>query len=196
MEFCKIDIGIDVHRRIEQHRTSFKQSHNDILCMLLGIATDVTYGSLDHAEPEPQPEPPTASPSPPFPPLDGPPWARKRVELPNGTELRMGYQGRSYNGIVSGGRLQVNGHAFISPSTAAIFAIRRAGLSSAKTVNGWLLWHVLRPGSKKWVKLDHLRPEQSKRRRKPAAGWSPGLPPDPGERRDSDSAPAALLATP
>lgn len=156
MQLRPIDIDLDVHRFIEQHRTSFAQSPNDILRELFRL-------SLPGAKtkPEDAPEAPAVTP-----PVAGD-WSWKGVTLPAGTELRMTYNGRTHTGVVSGGAWQIGGATYSSPSAAAD-ALARSRDGKRVSLNGWTLWEVLKPGSRKWALLDDLRPATSRHQRKAA----------------------------
>jgi hypothetical protein len=147
MQLRSIDVDIDVHRHIEGNRTSFRQTPNDILRALFGLSS-VAVGDDQTVEQSP----PAGD------------WSWKGVTLPAGTELRMTYNGRTHMGVVSGGVWQISGASYTSPSSAAA-ALARSREGKRVSVNGWSQWEVRKPGSKRWVLLDSLRPANSRERR-------------------------------
>lgn len=82
----------------------------------------------------------------------------KSAFLPNGTELRATYKGKSYWADVKGREWidRATGERRNSPSQAA-FEITGSG------VNGWLFWLVKRPEDRDWQSLNALRYEASAR---------------------------------
>lgn len=82
-------------------------------------------------------------------------WRRSNVFLPNGTELRMSYNGNVASGRVDSGAFYVGGNHYDSPSGAArAVAVTRAGKKT--NLNGWVLWEARLPGSVEWVLLEDL----------------------------------------
>jgi len=77
MQYRQIEIDVDVNRWIESKRTSFEQTHNDILRAEAGLQF--------------APRHPPASPG--EEPTDAGVWVGKGVTLPAGTRLRMTYNG-------------------------------------------------------------------------------------------------------
>lgn len=135
-EMRTIEIDFEVHKRIELERTSFNEPPNAALRRLLGI------NSAAPAAPRPKPA--------------GRPWAGKGVTLPHGTELRMEYNGHVYTGRIDNGRWLVEGKEFKSPSAAA------GGVALTKdgrhpSLDGWIYWHVKRPGDTNWIAIRELR---------------------------------------
>jgi len=151
MQLRSIDIDIEIHRHIEQHRTSFGQTPNDILRELFGLSAGMADGSRRAGEGD-VPSPVTGD------------WSWKGVTLPGGTELRMTYNGRTHTGIVSGGAWQIAGATYASPSSAAD-ALARSRDGKRVSLNGWILWEVRKPGARAWVRLDELRPSASRGQR-------------------------------
>lgn len=76
----------------------------------------------------------------------------KDVFLPEGTELRASYKGKTYFATISGSRWidSETGLPRSSPSQAA-YSITGSG------VNGWLFWMVKRPSDNEWQSLNALR---------------------------------------
>lgn len=138
-EMRTIEIDFDVHKRIELERTSFNEPPNTALRRLLGI---------DAAASAAPPQPTTPA---------GRPWAGKGVTLLHGTELRMEYNGRVYTGQIEDGRWVIEGKKFKSPSAAASgVALTKDGRHTS--LDGWIYWHVKRPGDAAWLRLSELRP--------------------------------------
>ena len=151
MQRRPIDIDIEVHRHIELHRTSFRQTPNDILRKLFGLAAgdaNDTGSAGEGGEP---------------PPVTGD-WSWKGVTLPSGTELRMTYNGRTHTGVVSGGAWQIAGATYTSPSGAAD-ALGRSRGGKQVSLNGWMLWEARKPNTRTWIRLDDLRPAASRNQR-------------------------------
>jgi hypothetical protein len=78
----------------------------------------------------------------------------KNVFLPDGTELRATYRGRTYLAKIVASRWidLENNEPRNSPSQAAFFI-------TGSGVNGWRFWLVRRPEDGKWQTLDSLRSE-------------------------------------
>lgn len=137
-EMRTIEIDFEVHKRIEMERVGFDEPPNTALRRLLGI-DDVAFAASQK----------------PINPV-GRPWAGKGVTLPHGTELRMEYNGRVYTGRIENGRWLVEGKEFKSPSAAAGgVAVTRDGRHTS--LDGWIYWHVKRPGDAGWTALRKLR---------------------------------------
>ena len=153
MQLRPIEIDLDVYRYIEQHRTSFSQVPNDIIRALFGLSSAGAETDAENGA-----EAPAASQ-----PIKGD-WCWKGVTLPAGSELRMTYNGRTHTGVVSGGAWQIGGATYSSPSAAAD-ALARSRDGNRVSLNGWRLWEALKPGSRKWVLLDNLRPASSRHSR-------------------------------
>ena len=79
----------------------------------------------------------------------------KDVLLPDGTELRATYKGKTYFAKISGSEWidGLTGERRSSPSQAAYFITNNH-------VNGWLFWLVKRPGDQVWHSLNALRAGQ------------------------------------
>ncbi|WP_162806542.1 DUF4357 domain-containing protein [Sphingosinicella terrae] len=76
----------------------------------------------------------------------------KGVFLPNGTELRATYKGKTYSALISDSQWidLSTGTSRSSPSQAA-YSI------TGRNVNGWLFWLVRRPDDEDWRSLNSLR---------------------------------------
>jgi hypothetical protein len=141
MEFRSIEIDFDVHQRIELARAGFSDTPNAVLRRLLGI---------DAPEVEATPIPRT-----------GRNWFDRGVLLPHGTELRMSYRGRTYEGIIDDGQWLVDGRTYSSPSAAAGgCAVTKSG--SHPSLNGWNYWQVRRPNDKAPIPISELISESKK----------------------------------
>jgi len=151
MQLRPIDIDIEVHRHIEQHRISFAQTPNDILRELFGLSSGANPSAGKTGESASEP------------PVSGD-WSWKGVTLPAGTELRMTYNGRTHTGQVSGGAWQIAGATYTSPSSAAD-ALARSRDGKRVSLNGWILWEARKPGARQWVRLDDMRPAAARTHR-------------------------------
>src|ERR1700722_13119138 len=101
MQLRPIEIDIEVYRFIEAKRTSFAQSHNDILREVAGLPKAAVGLKLAAAA------------------ADGMAWTGKGVSLPHGTKLRMTYNGKTHLGEIVNGAWHVDGGIYRSPSAAA-----------------------------------------------------------------------------
>ncbi|WP_374469918.1 hypothetical protein [Phenylobacterium sp.] len=85
-------------------------------------------------------------------------WQSKGVVLPQGTQLRMRYNGRAFTGTIDHGQFLVEGQRYGSPSAAArAVGITRSGKRT--NLNGWTCWEARLPGSSTWRLLDELHAE-------------------------------------
>ncbi len=132
-----IEIDVDVHRRIEDARTDFDETPNDILRRLLGLGTEPETRSKARNGQRRS-------------------WHGKGVTLPHGTHFRMEYSGRMYEGTIDDGLWAIDGESFTSPSGAASGAARTAAGTPTR-LNGWIYWTVKRPGDETWIPLNSLR---------------------------------------
>lgn len=143
MQFKQIDIDVDVNRWIENKRTAFSQTPNDILRAVADLpavssrlsSTDVTT-RVD---------------------TDPGAWSGKGITLPGGSRLRMSYNGKVLTGAIEGGAWVVQGARHASPSAAA-------SAPTGVSLNGWLYWEVQFPGSSKWEPISDLRTHVERRR--------------------------------
>lgn len=142
-EFRTIEIDFDVHKRLELERKGFSESPNEVLRRLLklnGTASTPTLipGKAIGAVASRRP------------------WSGKGVLLPHGSEVRMEYNGTVHIGRIEDGEWIVEGQRFNSPSAAAGgVAKTRAGKSTS--LDGWIYWHVKRPGDQDWTLILNLR---------------------------------------
>ncbi|MCY4312480.1 MAG: hypothetical protein OXD44_02085 [Gammaproteobacteria bacterium] len=135
-----IDIDFDVYQLIVLEKRGFDEPDNDALRRLLGL-NGRPARTMATAQGE-----------------KGRLWSYRngKVELPDGTELKMAHSGIEYTGRVTKGRWKVEGIEYDSPSAAAIGVVyRRTGRKIS--VNGWKYWHVKRQSDKDWIPLDKLR---------------------------------------
>jgi hypothetical protein len=145
MQYRQIEIDVDVNRWIESKRTSFDQTHNDILRTEAGLQLSPQY-----------------SPAAPGKALNGEAgdagsWAGKGVTLPAGTRLRMTYNGKIHTGLIQNGNWLVNGERHVSPSAAASAA-------AEVSLNGWIYWEAQLPGTAKWQPISTFRTMVARRR--------------------------------
>jgi hypothetical protein len=139
MQFRPIEVDIEVYRFIEGRRSSFAQSHNDILREIAGLTrTSVSPKALDS----------NAS--------LGRAWTGKGVTLPHGTRVRMSYNGKGHNGEISDGAWHVEGAIFGSPSAAA-GGVARSKQGKPVSLDGWIYWEAQLPGSTRWKRIVEMR---------------------------------------
>ncbi len=148
MDHRTIEIDFDVHKRIETERSSFSESANEVLRRLLGIGASENKASRLIAEAVEA----------------GRAWTGKGVTLPNGTKVRMDYNGQALAGTIRDGKWVVNGHEFASPSAAAS-AMCRTKAGKQTQLDGWKYWEAKRPGDDTWVAIGDLRPNLLERHR-------------------------------
>ncbi len=134
MNMTAIEIDIDVYKAIESNRTSFSQSANDILKGLIGLGGQEIAMSTK----------------------DGAAWSSKGVTLAHGTQLRMDYNGRRYEGRIDDGEWLCDGQRFSGPSAAA-GGVARTKNGSTTSLNGWNYWEVKAPGSTNWQLISNMR---------------------------------------
>ena len=142
--FTTVEVDFDVYKLIETERRSFDEPRNDALRRLLKL--------------------PAAVPAPPRATNGGSPseraWSGVGVTLKHGTKLRMSYNGRLHEGEIVDGKWVIEGRAFDSPSGAASgVALTKRG--EHPSLNGWVYWEALAPGSEKWVRIATLHPAYS-----------------------------------
>ncbi len=140
MQLRPIEIDVDVFRFLESRRTSFSQTHNDIL------------RDIAHLKPATATRP-SANPSDG---IDHDGWSWKGVSLPNGTKLRMSYNGQSHSGEVMQGAWHVGGAIYRTPSAAA-GGVARSKKGAPVSLDGWGYWEVKKPDSDRWISIQKLR---------------------------------------
>jgi hypothetical protein len=91
-----------------------------------------------------------------------PGWRKLGVFLPDGTQLRMTYNDKTYEGAVREGLWQFGEKAFSSPSAAAT-ALGRTKHGKATNLNGWRLWQCRFPEASRWIPLNDLYQQARKR---------------------------------
>jgi hypothetical protein len=138
MQLRPVEIDVDVFRFLESRRSSFTQTHNDILRELAGLSPIASSknGTDHHA----------ASGA----------WSWKGVELPNGTRLRMSYNGQTHTGEIAQGTWHVGGAIYRSPSAAA-GGVARSKKGAPVSLDGWAYWEVKKPNSDRWTPISTLR---------------------------------------
>lgn len=143
-EMRSIEIDFDVSKKIELERVSFSETANDVLRRLLGVQRSE----------RPQTQVSVAVPS-------GASWHGKGVTLPDTTQLKMSYNGRTYEGVISDGAWMVAGKRHSSPSAAAgaVGVTKDGGKTS---LDGWLYWQAKLPNSSRWVKIRSLREKSAR----------------------------------
>lgn len=134
-----IEIGLEVHKRIEAERRSLEESENAILMRLLKLKP-----SADETPREAKPA------------GVGVAWRKNGVELPHGTRLRASYSGQELEGVVLDGVWHVAGETYQSPSMALIHNVTTRN-GHRTNLNGWNHWSVQRPGDPSFVRLSALR---------------------------------------
>lgn len=129
-----IEIDFDVHKTVETNRKSFTETPNDVLRRLLGINAPAALTTA----------------------ATGKPYRYMHMELPDGSEARMHYNGVEYTARIDDGFwITQDGGRHKSPSGAA------SGIAVTKTggktkLDGWAYWHVKKPGSPDFISLTAL----------------------------------------
>ena len=139
MQLRPIEVDIDVYRFIEGKRTSFAQSHNDILREIAGLSPATAGGLNSISDPS-----------------EGRSWTGKGVSIPHGTKIRMSYNGKTHLGYIVNGAWHVDGAIYRSPSAAAGGAAR-SKQGHPVSLDGWIYWEAQLPGSNRWVQISTLR---------------------------------------
>jgi hypothetical protein len=139
MQVRPIEIDVEVFRFLEGRRTSFTQTHNDILRDLAGLSAVKATTSMDTRNAGDQGS-----------------WSWKGVTLPNGTKLRMSYNGQTHSGEIAQGAWHVGGAIFRTPSAAA-GSVARSKKGSPVSLDGWEYWEIKKPDSDRWTPIDKLR---------------------------------------
>lgn len=138
-EMRSIEVDFDVSKKIELERASFSESANDVLRRLLGIKN----GERNQTQVS------VRAPA-------GASWQGKGVTLPDTTQLKMSYNGKTYEGVISDGTWLVAGKTHTSPSAAA-GAVGMTKDGGKTSLDGWLYWQAKLPNSSRWVKIRNLR---------------------------------------
>lgn len=127
-----IEIDFDVYKELTVRRVTEASTYNDVLRELLGLAIDTTTSESRTA-------------------VSGG-LELKGVFLPDGTQLRVTYKGKTYTAEIKNGEwVGSDGVQRATPSDAAC-AITQTN------VNGWRFWKVKRPSDRDWIVLNALRP--------------------------------------
>jgi hypothetical protein len=145
MQYRQIEIDLDVNRWIESKRLSFEQTPNDILRAEAGFPAQLRRRATVVSRPEDSETVDTGA------------WSGKGAVFPEGTRMRMSYNGRVYTGVIESGMWFVNGERHGSPSAAASTL---AGVS----INGWAYWEAQLPGKAKWAPISAFRTAVAQRR--------------------------------
>lgn len=156
-----IKIDLDVHKAIEGARVTFDESENSILRRMLGLRDDLSI---------PQPMQTGSLQSPreigvggsrtdvPNDRVQGREWRSGSVALPHGTKLKANYNKIDVFGEVQDGYIVVNGKKYVDLSPAIIENVRTKS-GTMPSLNGWIYWKALRPGSNDWKRLDEIKRE-------------------------------------
>lgn len=137
MQLRPIEIDVDVYRFLESRRTSFTQSHNDILRAVAGLKSTAPASPNSNGN-------------------DHGGWSWKGVALPNGTKLRMSYNGQTHSGEVVQGAWHVGGAIYRTPSAAA-GGVARSKKGTPVSLDGWGYWEIKKPDSDRWIPIEKLR---------------------------------------
>jgi hypothetical protein len=140
MQLRPIEVDVEVYRFLESRRTSFSQTHNDILRALANLKP-VTSASSNGASGSSN---------------DQGAWSWKGVTLPNGTKLRMSYNGQTHSGEIVQGAWHVGGAIYSTPSAAA-GSVARSKKGAPVSLDGWGYWEIKKPDTDRWVRIDTLR---------------------------------------
>jgi len=126
-ELVTLSVSLDVYKKIEGDRRSFKESHDAILRRLL----DLRPAHISVA-PDKQGL-----------------W-HKGVLFPEGIKLRRPYKGNLIEAVVRDRRLWMNGKAFLTPASAAVEV-------TGHNVNAWRFWQYFDERTQKWELINRLR---------------------------------------
>jgi hypothetical protein len=124
-----IEVDFHVFKELTLRRENEEVTYNDVLRDVLGLPPITLHDEGASA-------------------IGG--WEYKGVLLPNGTELKRTYKGKTFSAKVTGNKLMLDGKAMNSPSEAANSVTDTA-------VNGWTFWKCKFPNSNRWQKLSALR---------------------------------------
>ena len=141
MQLRPIEVDVDVYRFLESQRTSFTQSHNDILRVIAKLPAVASTST--------PPDSPSNA-------VDHGGWRWKGVALPNGTKLRMSYNGQTHTGEIVHGAWHVGGAIYRTPSAAA-GGVARSKKGEPVSLDGWGYWEIKKPDSDRWIQIDKLR---------------------------------------
>jgi hypothetical protein len=134
MQLRPIEVDVEVFRFLESRRLSFSQTHNNILRELAGLKPMSIANAVS----------------------DQGSWSWKGVTLPNGTRLRMSYNGQTHTGEIAQGAWHVGGAIYGTPSAAA-GGVARSKKGASVHLDGWGYWEIKKPDSDRWVPIDKLR---------------------------------------
>lgn len=130
-----IEIDIDVYKAIEAERLDFEETQNEILRRILKL------GSFPEAQ---DVEPKKGA------------WTGNGVTLPEGTKLRMDYNGVRYSGEIRRNKWFVENSFYQSPSGAAS-SIAKTKSGKSPSLDGWRYWYIKRPNDDRWRPIEWLR---------------------------------------
>lgn len=142
-EFTTIEIDFDVYKLIEAERPNFDELRIAALRRLLKLPPKTTVAAIvDGSKPS------------------GRAWSGEGVTLAHGTQVRMRYNGRLYEGEIVDGKWVIGGKTFDSPSGAASgIAITKKGKMTR--LDGWIYWETQAPAETNWTPINALRPSSS-----------------------------------
>jgi hypothetical protein len=138
MQLRPIEIDVDVYRFLESRRTSFAETHNDILRSIACLPPANLQSNGASAAGG----------------TSG--WSWKGVSLPNGTKLRMSYNGQTHTGEIMHGAWHIAGAIYRTPSAAA-GGVARSKKGAPVSLDGWEYWEIQKPDDARWVKISELR---------------------------------------
>lgn len=127
----QIDIDFDVFKELTSRRASEDVSYNDVIRGLLKLGSRLPVGFRAKGGSEP--------------------WVVSDTSFPAGSKFVANYRGKSYNGVVNDGKLELeDGRRFSTPSAAAVTI-------TGSNVNGWRFWKCKLPDSSQFVLMERLR---------------------------------------
>lgn len=128
---ASIEIDFDVYKELTLRRQTESTTYNDVLRELLGLDAETGEHKSDA---------PTNHGA-----------VYQGILLPEGTQFRVSYKGRTYRGCIKNGKwVDEGGRVRRSPSEAAS-AITRTN------VNGWRFWDFKRPEDSEWRRMRVLQ---------------------------------------
>lgn len=129
-ELFTISVSLDVYKRLEAQRQSFKEDHDAILRRLFHLPAVTRTGT----------------------PSDKHGLWHKGVLFPEGMKFRRQYKGNLIDGEIRDRRFWMNGKAYPTPARAAFEVTKH-------NVNAWRFWQYFNERTQKWEIIDELRPD-------------------------------------
>jgi hypothetical protein len=141
MDEKSIKIDIDTYKLLEKYRSSFDETHNEIIKRVLlslenSDRVEIRQFSIENERPNMFVN-------------HGLFW--KGCLLSNGLKLRSQYKGVLHVAEIAKGKILFNGKEYTSPSAAAVEA------AEGVSVNGWKFWEYFDEKQKDWKSLDSIR---------------------------------------